>query len=92
MYSADLAGNGDIYRIPARGGEPERLTTDPSGDFAPNLSPGPVQELAFQSWRGGTRDIYVLPLDGGAMQTVVASPRQDVLPRWSPDGSAIVYT
>ncbi len=92
MYSADLAGNGDIYRIPARGGEPERLTTDPSGDFAPSLSPGPAQELAFQSWRGGTRDIYVLPLDGGAMQTVVASPRQDVLPRWSPDGSAIVYT
>jgi Tol biopolymer transport system component len=90
MYSADLAGNGDIYRAPAAGGEPERLTTDPSGDFAPHLSPG-GQEMAFQSWRGGTRDIYVLPLDGGALQTVVATSRQEVLPRWSPDGTAIAF-
>jgi TolB protein len=90
LYSADLAGNGDIYRAPAAGGEPERLTTDPSGDFAPHLSPV-GQELAFQSWRGGTRDIYVLPLDGGPLQTVVASPRQEALARWSPDGSAITF-
>jgi Tol biopolymer transport system component len=92
MYSADLAGNGDIYRIPASGGEPERLTTDPSGDFAPSLSPGPAQEMAFQSWRGGTRDIYVLPLDGGALQTVVATPRQEILARWSPDTTRIAFS
>ena len=92
MYSADLAGNGDIYRIPASGGEPERLTTDPSGDFAPSLSPGPAQEMAFQSWRGGTRDIYVQPLDGGALQTVVATPRQEVLARWSPDATRIAFS
>jgi serine/threonine-protein kinase len=92
MYSADLAGNGDIYRIPASGGEPERLTTDPSGDFAPSLSPGPAQEMAFQSWRGGTRDIYVLPLDGGALQTVVATPRQEILARWSPDATRIAFS
>ena len=92
MYSADLAGNGDIYRIPASGGEPERLTTDPSGDFAPSLSPGQAQEMAFQSWRGGTRDIYVQPLDGGALQTVVATPRQEILARWSPDATQIAFS
>ncbi len=92
LYSADLAGNGDIYRVPSGGGEVERLTTDPSGDFSPHLSPGPREEVAFQSWRRGTRDLFVMPLDGGPLQTAAASPRQEMLPRWSPDGSAIVHS
>ena len=90
LFSADLAGNGDLYRMPATGGETERLTVDPAGDFAPDLSPGPRPEVVFHSWRSGTRDIYVLPLDGGRLQTVAASPREEVMPRWSPDGSAVV--
>ena len=92
LYSADLAGNGDIYRVPSGGGEVERLTTDPSGDFSPHLSPGPREEVAFQSWRRGTRDLFVMPLDGGPLQTVAASPRQEMLPRWSPDGSALLHS
>ena len=91
LYSADLAGNGDIYRIPSGGGEVERLTTDPSGDFSPHMSPGPREEVAFQSWRRGTRDLFVMPLDGGAIQTVASSPRQEVMPRWSPDGKTLVF-
>jgi serine/threonine-protein kinase len=92
LYSADLAGNGDIYRVPADGGEVERLTTDPSGDFSPHLSPGPREEVAFQSWRRGTRDLFVLPLDGGPVETVAASPRQEIWPRWAPDGLALVHS
>ncbi len=91
LYSADLSGNGDLYRMPAAGGAVERLTTNPGGDFAPDLSPGSRPELAFHSWRGGTRDIYVMPLDGGPLQTVAASAREEVMARWSPDASAIVF-
>jgi len=91
LYSADLAGNGDIYRIPAGGGEVERLTTDPSGDFSPHMSPGPREEIAFQSWRRGTRDLFVMPLDGGPTETVAASARQEIMPRWSPDGMSIAH-
>ncbi|HEU4800979.1 MAG TPA: protein kinase [Gemmatimonadales bacterium] len=91
LYSADLAGNGDIYRVPAEGGQVERLTIHPGGDWAPHLSPGPKEEVTFHSWRAGTRDIFVMPLDGGPVQTVVASPRQEVMPHWSPDATTIAF-
>ena len=91
LYSADLAGNGDIYRVPAEGGQVERLTTHPSGDWAPHLSPGSREEVTFHSWRAGTRDIFVMPLDGGPVQPVVASPRQEVMPHWSPDATTIAF-
>jgi Tol biopolymer transport system component len=91
VYDSDLAGNADIYRVPIGGGEPERLTTDPSDDFFPTLSPD-GREIAFHSWRTGNRDIFVQPLDGGPVQQVTATPaRQEVNAIWSPDGSALAF-
>ena len=90
LYDSNLAGNADLYRIPAGGGEPERLTTDPSDDFFPELSPD-GREVAFHSWRTGNRDIFVLPLDGGSVQQVTATPLQEVAPHWSPDGSTLAF-
>ncbi len=89
-YTSDRSGNGDLYRLPLAGGEPERLTDDPSDDFSPSPSPD-GREVAFHSWRGGSRDIYVLPLDGGPVQRVTATPLQEAQPVWSPDGSAIAF-
>ena len=63
LYDSNRSGNADIYRVPVNGGEPDRITTDPADDFAPDLSPDD-QEVAFHSWRAGSRDIYVQPLDG----------------------------
>jgi Tol biopolymer transport system component len=91
LYDSDLAGNADLYRIPAAGGEPERLTTDPSDDFFPELSPGGT-EVAFHSWRTGNRDVFVLPLDGNPIQQVTATPeRQEVAPTWAPDGRTLAF-
>ena len=90
-YDSNLSGNVDIFRVPAGGGEPEQLTTDPADDFAPDPSPD-GREIAFHSWRGGSRDIYVMRLDGGGVQRVTDSPRQEALARWTPDGKGLVYT
>ncbi len=89
-YDSDLSGNSDIYRVELPGGQPERLTTDPSDDFSPDPSPD-GREVAFHSWRSGSRDIYVMPLDGGPLQRVTSSPRQEALAIWSPDGSALAH-
>jgi Tol biopolymer transport system component len=89
-YDSDRAGNADAYRLPVAGGEPERLTTDPSDDFAPDPSPD-NREVAFHSWRSGSRDIYVLPLDGRPLQRVTSSPEQEFIAVWSPDGSTLAY-
>ena len=90
LYDSNRSGNADVYRVPVAGGGPERLTTDPADDFAPDLSPD-GQEVAFHSWRAGSRDIYVQPLDGRPLQRVTSSPAQELVPVWSPDGSAIAY-
>ena len=91
LYDSNLAGNADLYRIAAAGGEPERLTTDPSDDFFPELSPD-GREVSFHSWRTGNRDVFVLPLDGGPVQQVTASPGvQEVGPKWSVDGRTLAY-
>ncbi|HEX6088687.1 MAG TPA: protein kinase [Gemmatimonadales bacterium] len=91
LYDSNLGGNADLFRIPTAGGEPERLTTDPSDDFFPSLSPD-GREVAFHSWRTGNRDAFVLPLDGGPVQQVTATPAvQEVGPKWSPDGRALVF-
>ncbi len=90
-YDSDLGGNMDIYRMSLPAGVPERLTTDPSDDFAPEPSPD-GREVAFHSWRGGgSRDIYVMPLDGGPVQQVTSSPRQEASAVWSPDGNALAF-
>jgi Tol biopolymer transport system component len=90
LYDSDLGGNMDLYRMSLATGIPERLTTDPSDDFAPEPSPD-GREVAFHSWRGGSRDIYVLPLDGGPVQRVTRTPLQEAVATWSPDGNALAF-
>ena len=91
FYDSDLGGNMDLYRMSLATGIPERLTTDPSDDFAPEISPD-GREVAFHSWRGrASRDIYVLPLDGGPVQRVTNTPLQEALAAWSPDGNALAF-
>jgi Tol biopolymer transport system component len=90
-YDSDLTGNDDIFRIPIGGGEAERLTTDPSDDFAPAPSPD-GKSFAFHSWRAGSRDIYVQRIEDGGIETVTHSPKQEALPSWAPDGNALTFS
>ena len=74
VYDSDLTGNSEIYRMPLGGGEPERLTNDPAGDFGPEVSPD-GRWLAYFSWRTKSRDIFVQPFDGGPVEQVTSSVR-----------------
>lgn len=70
---------------------PERLTTDPAQDFAPDPSPD-GRSVVFHSPRGASRDLYLLPLDGGALRKLTDTPQQqELMARWSPDGQRILY-
>ncbi len=90
LYDSTLHGNAEIFRIPIDGGPPERLTTDPADDFAPDLSPD-GRAIVYHSWRSGSRDIYVKPLDGEPLQTITATAAQEQYPVWSPEGGAIAF-
>lgn len=90
LYDSNLHGSADIFRLSLEGGTPQRLTTDPADDFAPDLSPD-GSEIAYHSWRTGTRDIVVQSLDGRRTLLLTNTPGQESYPVWSPDGRALVF-
>ena len=89
-YDSDRGGNADVWRLPVAGGQPQRLTADPAGDFYPAVSPD-GREVAFHSLRSGNRDIYVMPAAGGSPVQISTSPQDEAVPAWSPDGRALIW-
>jgi eukaryotic-like serine/threonine-protein kinase len=89
-YDSDLSGTSQLYRVPAAGGEQERLTTDNHQNFSPSPSPD-GHTLAFHSPRDGTRDVYLLSLDDGTLTRLTDTPDQEAQPRWSPDGQTLAW-
>jgi Tol biopolymer transport system component/serine/threonine protein kinase len=90
VFDSNRAGNQDIYKMPVSGGEPMQLTTHPSNDYYPALSPD-GQEIAFYSLRNGNRDVFVMSADGGSLQQVTQHEADDIEPDWSPDGNQLVF-
>ena len=60
-----FAYKGDIYSVPATGGEAHQLTTNAAYDSYPIWSPD-GKKIAFASTREGSMDVYVIPANGGA--------------------------
>ena len=88
IYDSDVSGTSNIYRMPATGGEAERLTRGPFDAFRGVLSPS-GKELVYHSYRTGSRNLYLLPLGGGPVQQLTRSSSQRSMANWSPDGSAL---
>ncbi len=89
-YDSDLAGNPDIYKIPAAGGNPIQLTSHPSEEFVPSWS-SDGEKIVFHSFRRGNRDIYCMNKDGGSVQQLTDAPSHEFGPAFSPDGSKISF-
>ena len=89
-YDSKHGGNSDIYKVPADGGAPTRLTHDAANNYGPCWSPGD-SEIAFYSTRNGTRDIFVMSAEGNREVQVTSGPRDDYAPRWSPNGHQLVF-
>jgi tricorn protease len=92
-FSADYAGNTDVYTVPVSGGEPTRLTWHPGADIVQGWSPDGAKIL-FASSRATAAPsaaprFWTVPANGG-----IAEPMP--LPRGyqgkiSPDGRRIAY-
>ncbi len=60
-----FAYKGDLYCVPANGGETRQLTTHATYDSQPIWSPD-GKKIAFTSNREGSLDVYVISAKGGA--------------------------
>lgn len=59
-----FAYKGDLYSVPAKGGEAHQLTTNAAYDSQPIWSPD-GKHIAFASDREGSLDVYVIDAKGG---------------------------
>ncbi len=82
--------NPDLYVKSVDGVAVTQLTSDPSSDVQPAVSPDSTR-VAFSSDRGGNWDIWVVPFDGGSPVQVTHDLADEVHPSWSPDGTQLVF-
>ena len=82
---------GDIWKVPAGGGEAVAVTSGPAYHFEPSWSPdGSTIAFSFQST--GNLEIGTVRADGGPEQTISSHPAVDIQPAWSRDGKSLFFT
>lgn len=93
---------GDLYKVPASGGEAQRLTSHVGYEMFPRFSPD-GKTIAFTGQYDGNTEVYTMPATGGEPLRITytaTNSRDDLGDRmgpnnivmtWTPDGQRIVY-
>ena len=93
---------GDLWTVPAEGGQARRLTSHIGYEAFAHYSPDGKQ-IAFTGEYDGNREVYIMPAEGGEPRRLTwtaTNGRDDMGDRmgpnnivmaWSPDGKSIVY-
>src|SRR5437588_11317125 len=76
---------GDIWTVPASGGDARLLVSHAASESRPLYSPD-GSRLAFVSNRTGNGDIYVLSLASGELTRLTFDDAAETLDGWSRDG------
>ena len=86
-----FTARGDIWSVPATGGEARLLVADAAFERRPLFSPD-GRSLAFVSMRTGGGDIYVLTLATGLIRRVTWDDGAEQLDGWSRDSAWIYFS
>jgi Tol biopolymer transport system component len=86
-----FVSGGDIWTVPAEGGEAHLLVSNPATESRPLYSPDGTR-LAFVSTRTGNGDIYVLTLATGELTRITWADASEDLDGWSADGHWLYFT
>ncbi len=92
---AQRDNNFDLFRLPAEGGNQERLTSSPGYDDGPDYSPD-EKWIYFNSNRSGGWKIWRMPAGGAGAndekaQQITNDEQEDWFPHCSPDGKWLVF-
>ena len=82
--------DGDIYSVPAGGGQATAVITMPGVQDSPIVSPD-GKWLAFSSDIQGNNDVYVVPAGGGNAVQLTFHEAPDVPVSWSPKSDWIYF-
>ncbi|RYY56581.1 MAG: peptidase S41 [Chitinophagaceae bacterium] len=82
---------GDLYKVPAAGGEAVALTVHEAHDYMPVWSRD-GKSIAFASDRYGNFDVFVMPSTGGEAKRLTFNSAQDVPYDFSPDGKMVLFS
>ena len=82
--------DGDIYSVPAAGGQATAVITMPGVQDSPLVSPD-GKWLAFSSDIQGNNDVYIVPVGGGQAVQLTFHEAPDVPVSWSPKSDAIYF-
>lgn len=80
---------GDIWTVPANGGQARQITINPAYDAYPVWSPD-SRQIAFASSREGSMDIYVVGRDGGAPRRVTTDSGDEYPMAWRNDSTIML--
>src|SRR5215472_11978768 len=86
-----FVSGGDIWTVPAAGGEARLLVSHPATESRPLYSPDGTR-LAFMSTRTGGGDIYILTLSTGELKRLTYDDGNEQLDAWSPDSRWIYFS
>ena len=82
---------GDIFTIPATGGQAVRLTIHEAYDSDPVWS-NDGKQIAFSSTRYGNKDVFVIPANGGVSKRLTYYSTDDVPTDFNPVGDKVIFT
>lgn len=77
--------HGDLWSVPAAGGNAVRLTNHPALETSTRFSPA-GDRIAFNSTRRGSTGIYTMNTDGTGIQEILATDRPALITDWTDGG------
>lgn len=83
--------DGDIWKVPIKGGMAMRLTAMPGDEMNAKVSPD-GKWLAFSSNQFGNYDVYLMPMSGGEVKQLTFNDGTDEVDNWSWDSKTIYFT
>jgi Tol biopolymer transport system component len=89
-FEREVAGNVDIYVIPAGGGTERRLTGHPAGDDLPRWTPDGTR-VVFTSDRTGRPQLWEVPAAGGEARRLRTNDATEYQADPSPDGRQLAF-
>lgn len=86
-----FAYEGDIWKVPAKGGTAYRITAMHGNESLPRVSPD-GKWISFASTQDGNANIYIVSYEGGEIKQITFNSSFDYPDSWSWDSKFIYFT